>query len=63
MPAVIQDTKNSVRWVIAQWKQEPVSPAYKDPSPVLAQRFDDGVLHVTVQDEDCRCRVGVCTRA
>ena len=57
MPAFIQDTKNSVRWVTAQWKQEPVSPAYKDPSPVLAQRFDDGVLHVTVQDEDCRCRV------
>ena len=57
MPAVIQDTKNSVRWVIAQWKQEPVSPAYGDPSPVLAQRFDDGVLHVTVQDGDCRCRV------
>ena len=57
MPAVIQDTKNSVRWVTAQWKQEPVSPAYDDPSPVLAQRFDDGVLHVTVQDGDCRCRV------
>ena len=57
MPAVIQDTKNSVRWVTAQWKQEPISPAYKDPSPVLAQRFDDGVLHVTVQDGDCRCRV------
>jgi hypothetical protein len=57
MPAVIQDTKNSVRWVIAQWKEEPISPAYEDPSPVLAQRFDDGVLHVTVQDEDCRCRV------
>jgi hypothetical protein len=57
MPAAIQDTKNSVRWVIAQWKEEPISPAYKDPSPVLAQRFDDGVLHVTVQDEDCRCRV------
>ena len=57
MPAVIQDTKNSVRWVTAQWKQEPVSLAYKDPSPVLAQRFDDGVLHVTVQDGDCRCLV------
>ena len=57
MPAVIQDTKNSVRWVIAQWKEEPVSPAYTDPSPVLAQRFDDGVLHVTVQDGDCRCKV------
>ena len=57
MPAVIQDTKNSVRWVTAQWKQEPISPAYNDPSPVLAQRFDDGVLHVTVQDGDCRCRV------
>ncbi|MDW6021501.1 heparin lyase I family protein [Mesorhizobium sp. BAC0120] len=57
MPAVIQDTKNSVRWVIAQWKEEPISPVYEDPSPALAQRFDDGVLHVTVQDEDCRCRV------
>jgi hypothetical protein len=57
MPAVIQDTRNSVRWVTAQWKQEPISPAYSDPSPVLAQRFDDGVLHVTVQDGDCRCRV------
>jgi hypothetical protein len=57
MPAVIRDTKNSIRWVTAQWKQEPVSPAYNDPSPVLAQRFDDGVLHVTVQDGDCRCRV------
>lgn len=57
MPAVVQDTKNSIRWVIAQWKQEPVSPAYSDPSPVLAQRFDDGVLHVTVQDGDCRCKV------
>ncbi len=57
MPAVIQETTTSVRWVTAQWKQEPVSPAYKDPSPVLAQRFDDGVLHVTVQDGDCRCRV------
>jgi hypothetical protein len=57
MPAVIEDTTNSVRWVTAQWKQEPISPAYSDPSPVLAQRFDDGVLHVTVQDEDCRCRV------
>jgi hypothetical protein len=57
MPDVIQDTKNSVRWVTAQWKEEPVSPAYSDPSPVLAQRFDDGVLHVTVQDGDCRCKV------
>ena len=64
MPAHIQDVTNSVRWVTAQWKQEPVSPAYKktfddnwSPSPVVAQRFDDGVLHVTVQDEDCRCRV------
>lgn len=64
MPRVIEDETNSVRWVTAQWKHEPVSKDYEDqfgpdwsPSPFLAQRFDDGVLHVTVQDEDCRCRV------
>ena len=64
MPALIEDRTNSIRWVIAQWKQEPLSDSYKTqfeagegPSPFLAQRFDDGVLHVTVQDEFCRCRV------
>lgn len=57
MPEIIADTTHSVRWVTAQWKEEPISPAYSDPSPVLAQRFDDGVLHVTVQDGDCRCKI------
>jgi hypothetical protein len=64
MPSVIEDRTNSIRWVIAQWKHEPVSERYarefKDdwgPSPFLAQRLDDGVLHVTVQDEHCRCMV------
>lgn len=28
-----------------------------DPSPFLAQRYDNGVLHVTVQNENCRCIV------
>ena len=27
------------------------------PSPFLALRFDDGVLHATVQDEECRCLI------
>jgi polysaccharide lyase-like protein len=64
MPAHIEDRKHSIRWVIAQWKQEPLNDSYKGqfekgegPSPFLAQRFDDGVLHVTVQDEYCRCKV------
>lgn len=33
----------SVRWVIGQWKQE------SGGSPFLAQRFDNGVFHITVQ--------------
>jgi hypothetical protein len=64
MPDVIEDTTNSIRWVTAQWKQEPLSDVYQQefgnewgPSPFLAQRFDDGILHVTVQDEHCRCIV------
>ncbi len=64
MPANIEDRTNSIRWVIAQWKQEPLSDYYQSqfgkgggPSPFLAQRFDDGVLHITVQDEFCRCTV------
>lgn len=33
----------SVRWVIGQWKQE------SGGSPFLAQRFDNGIFHITVQ--------------
>jgi hypothetical protein len=62
LPARIEDEVGSLRWVTAQWKEEPLSPAYAQelgqgwgPSPFLAQRFDDGVLHITVQDEHCRC--------
>jgi hypothetical protein len=68
MPAEIEDRTNSIRWVTAQWKQEPLSESYESqyrksegPSPFLAQRFDDGVLHVTVQDEHCRCKVASAT--
>jgi hypothetical protein len=64
MPAAIEDRTNTVRWVTAQWKQEPISDTYRQqfgdewaPSPFLAQRFDNGVLHVTVQDEHCRCKI------
>jgi len=41
----------SVRWVIGQWKHDTAD------SPFLAQRFDDGVFHVTVQDGHCRCLI------
>ena len=41
----------SARWVIAQWKEP------DGESPFLAQRYDNGVLHVTVQNDDCRCVV------
>lgn len=48
----------SVRWVIAQWKYKDKKwPKSLDPSPFLAQRFDNGVLHLTVQNEHCRCMV------
>jgi hypothetical protein len=63
MPATIEDEDNSIRWLIAQWKHEPISKKYLElgdkwgPSPFLAQRFDNGVLHVTVQDEHCRCMI------
>jgi hypothetical protein len=43
----------SARWVIGQWKQW----TNGNESPVLAQRFDNGILHVTVQDGNCRCVV------
>lgn len=42
----------SARWILAQWKQEKGGK-----SPFLAQRFDNGVLHVSVQNEHCRCVV------
>ena len=65
MPEAIEDRTNSIRWVTAQWKHTPISIDYCrefdcnewGPSPFLAQRFDDGVLYVTVQDEHCRCAV------
>jgi hypothetical protein len=64
MPRDIQDQAGALRWVTAQWKDEPVSKSYEEElgeewgaSPFLAQRFDGGVLHVTVQDEHCRCAV------
>lgn len=41
----------SVRWVIGQWKQE------SGGSPFLAQRFDNGVFHITVQHNDSRILV------
>lgn len=64
MPEKIENRSHSIRWVLAQWKHE-ISNSYCNefdcdswgPSPFLAQRFDDGVLHVTVQDEHCRCNV------
>lgn len=43
--------RGSSRWVIGQWKQQ------NDASPFVAQRYDNGVLHVTVQDNDCRVLV------
>ena len=59
MPSSIEDTCNSVRWVTAQWKHKHGALADKEihQSPMLAQRFDDGVLHVTIQDGACRCIV------
>lgn len=64
MPKNIEDQTNSIRWVTAQWKHEPISAVYEQQfgkgwgaSPFLAQRFDNGVLYVTVQDEHCRCMV------
>jgi hypothetical protein len=45
----------SARWVITQWKQSGVD------SPVIAQRYDNGVLHVTVESANCRCVVAQAT--
>lgn len=55
MPAKLLNTTDSIRWVVGQWKSEPVSNA--DPSPFLAQRYDDGILNITMQDGSCRCLV------
>ncbi|QUS57578.1 heparin lyase I family protein [Pseudovibrio brasiliensis] len=38
----------STRWVIGQWKED------SGGSPFLAQRFDNGVFHITVQHNDTR---------
>lgn len=38
----------SRRWVVGQWKQQ------GDGSPFLAERFDNRVFHITVQDNNCR---------
>lgn len=38
----------STRWVVGQWKEE------NRASPFLAQRFDNGVFHITVQSNDQR---------
>ncbi|MEP2028828.1 MAG: heparin lyase I family protein [Paracoccaceae bacterium] len=60
----IQDRVNSMRWVLAQWKHTKLSANYENApytfngqSPFVAVRFDDAVLHVTVQDEFWRCLV------
>lgn len=63
MPKEVLNTTDSIRWVTAQWKEEPINPKYEkefaqwSPSPFLAQRYDDGILHVTIQDDMCRCIV------
>ncbi|MTI17585.1 hypothetical protein E1162_10075 [Rhodobacteraceae bacterium RKSG542] len=41
----------STRWVIGQWKEE------SGGSPFLAQRYDNGVFHITVQHNDKRLLV------
>ncbi|HEY7747348.1 MAG TPA: heparin lyase I family protein [Aestuariivirgaceae bacterium] len=46
----------SVRWVIAQWKYTEMD-CNANASPFLAQRFDNGILHVTVEDGVCRCMI------
>ena len=44
----------SNRWVTAQWKYVALG---ANDSPFLAQRFDNGILHVTVEDGYCRCMI------
>jgi hypothetical protein len=50
-------TSGSVRWVSAQWKYDGAWPHSYAQSPFLAQRYDNGVLHVTVQADRCRCMI------
>ncbi len=38
----------TTRWVIGQWKEE------TEGSPFLAQRFDNGVFHISIQENDKR---------
>lgn len=63
MPKDVLDKENSIRWITAQWKQQPYDEEnYKEslpdgPSPVVAQRYDDGILWITVQSDLCRCVV------
>jgi hypothetical protein len=46
----------SARWVVGQWKYERMPPG-RGGSPFLAQRFDNGVLHLTMEDDGCRCMI------
>lgn len=60
MPKAVLNQTHSIRWIMAQWKMEPVKKKTEDgedPSPFLAQRFDNGVFHITVQNEACRCLI------
>jgi Polysaccharide lyase len=59
MPDAVLNQTHSIRWIMAQWKMEPVkmNPGDEDPSPFLAQRYDNGVFHITVQNAGCRCLV------
>ena len=41
---------------MGHWAMETMEQGEKC-SPVLAQRFDNGVLHITTQDRNCRCVV------
>ncbi|MGW9947271.1 hypothetical protein J2W92_002608 [Rhizobium leguminosarum] len=64
MPSKVENTKDSIRWVVAQWKAEPaVTAKGEDASPFLAQRYDDGILNVTVQDRSCRCLIASASRS
>ncbi|WP_162918289.1 heparin lyase I family protein [Taklimakanibacter deserti] len=47
-------SSGAIRWITAQWKYKHLGP---NKSPLLAQRFDDGILHVTVEDGFCRCMI------
>jgi hypothetical protein len=46
----------SARWVVGQWKYERMAVG-SGGSPFLAQRFDNGVLHLTMEDNGCRCMI------